>query len=88
MIICSAAILDGHMAALESLKVDQFLSKPYRPKELLNRIAIELNAAAPTARRVAREPLLPASRRADRHMRTPAGRIPCSSCLLSIYMRP
>ena len=57
VIICSAAILDGHMDALESLNVDQFLSKPYHPKELLNRIAIEFERAAHLARRVAREPV-------------------------------
>ena len=42
VIICSAAILDGHIAALSALHVDQFLSKPYHPAELLSRIAIEL----------------------------------------------
>jgi DNA-binding response OmpR family regulator len=42
IIICSAAILDGHTAALSALEVNQFLSKPYHPAELLNRIAIEL----------------------------------------------
>ena len=42
VIICSASILDGHIAALSALHVDQFLSKPYHPAELLSRIAIEL----------------------------------------------
>ncbi len=42
VIICSAAILDGHIAALAAMKVDQFLSKPYHPAELLSRITIEL----------------------------------------------
>lgn len=42
VIICSAAILDGHIAALAAMDVDQFLSKPYHPAELLNRITIEL----------------------------------------------
>jgi DNA-binding response OmpR family regulator len=46
VIICSAAILDGHIAALGALGVDQFLSKPYHPGELLSRIAIELDRAA------------------------------------------
>jgi DNA-binding response OmpR family regulator len=49
VIICSAAILDGHIAALSALGVDQFLSKPYHPGELLSRIAIELDRAAPGA---------------------------------------
>lgn len=43
VIICSAAILDSHVAALNSLGVDQFLSKPYHPAELLNRIALEVD---------------------------------------------
>ncbi len=42
VIICSAAILDGHIAALKAMQVTQFLSKPYHPAELLNRITIEL----------------------------------------------
>jgi len=45
VIICSAAILDGHIEALSELKVDQFLSKPYHPAELLSRIAIVLQRA-------------------------------------------
>ena len=64
VIICSAAILDGHMAALESLKVDQFLSKPYHPKELLNRIAIEFERAARTRGEAPENLCAPASRRA------------------------
>lgn len=43
VIVCSAAILDGHIAALSALHVDQFLTKPYHPAELLSRIASELN---------------------------------------------
>ncbi len=42
VIICSAAILDGHIAALSAMHVTQFLTKPYHPAELLNRITIEL----------------------------------------------
>jgi len=42
VIICSAAILDSHIAALAAMEVDQFLSKPYHPAELLSRITIEL----------------------------------------------
>lgn len=42
VIICSAAILDGHIAALAAMDVDQFLTKPYHPAELLSRITIEL----------------------------------------------
>jgi DNA-binding response OmpR family regulator len=43
VIICSAAILDGHVAALSALDVDNFLTKPYHPAELLSRISIELS---------------------------------------------
>src|SRR3954463_16468306 len=42
VIICSAAILDGHVAALQALGVNQYLTKPYHPSELLARIALEL----------------------------------------------
>ena len=66
VIICSAAILDGHMAALESLNVDQFLSKPYHPKELLNRIAIEFERAAHPRGESPEHLCALASRRADR----------------------
>lgn len=45
VIICSAAILDGHVAALAALEVDQFLSKPYHPAELLSRLALEIDRA-------------------------------------------
>ncbi len=46
VIICSAAILDGHIAALTAMHVTQFLSKPYHPAELLNRITIELQRSS------------------------------------------
>jgi DNA-binding response OmpR family regulator len=42
VLICSAAILDCHIAALVELEVDQFLTKPYHPLDLLRRIAEEL----------------------------------------------
>jgi DNA-binding response OmpR family regulator len=42
VIICSAAILDSDIAVLQELNVEQFLSKPYHPMELLVRIAHEL----------------------------------------------
>jgi DNA-binding response OmpR family regulator len=46
IIICSAAILDGHLQALTAMAVDQFLSKPYHPAELLRRIAAEIGRNA------------------------------------------
>jgi DNA-binding response OmpR family regulator len=45
VIICSAAILDDHCEALLALEVDQFLTKPYHPLELLRRITCELSRA-------------------------------------------
>jgi DNA-binding response OmpR family regulator len=45
VLICSAAILDWHEAELRDLRVDQFLTKPYHPLDLLDRIAIEMTRA-------------------------------------------
>jgi DNA-binding response OmpR family regulator len=42
VLICSAAILDWHVVALHDLDVDQFLTKPYHPLELLDRIGREM----------------------------------------------
>src|SRR5262249_50081563 len=38
VLICSAAILEDHLATLHALDVDQFLTKPYHPLELLERV--------------------------------------------------
>jgi DNA-binding response OmpR family regulator len=46
VLICSAAILDRHVAELTELNVDQFLTKPYHPLDLLDRIAREMSRAA------------------------------------------
>jgi DNA-binding response OmpR family regulator len=46
VLICSAAILDWHVAELHELNVDQFLTKPYHPLDLLDRIAREMSRAA------------------------------------------
>jgi len=64
VIICSAAILDSHIAALREMQVEQYLSKPYHPLDLLSRIAAELSQRR-RAGSIERAP----SRRAD-----PAGR--------------
>jgi DNA-binding response OmpR family regulator len=45
VLICSAAILDWHVAELHDLKVDQFLTKPYHPLDLLDRITMEMTRA-------------------------------------------
>ncbi len=44
VIICSAAILDDHFDALRAMGVEQFLTKPYHPMELVKRIAAESSA--------------------------------------------
>jgi DNA-binding response OmpR family regulator len=46
VLICSAAILDWHVAELLELEVDQFLTKPYHPLDLLDRIAREMARGA------------------------------------------
>ena len=46
VLICSAAILDSHIEALQALDVDQFLTKPYHPLELLERIGALIQPAA------------------------------------------
>jgi DNA-binding response OmpR family regulator len=48
VLICSAAILDRHVTELLELRVDQFLTKPYHPLDLLHRIAKELARRSPT----------------------------------------
>ena len=52
VLICSAAILDAHIVALHEMKVDQFLTKPYHPLDLLDRIHRELSR--PSSGRVTR----------------------------------
>ena len=46
VVICSAAVLDQEMSALRALGVEQFLSKPYHPTELIRRISDELRSFA------------------------------------------
>ncbi len=46
VLICSAAILDWHVAELRDLCVEQFLTKPYHPLDLLDRIAEEMTRGA------------------------------------------
>ena len=45
VIICSAAILESHIAKLRELNVEHFLSKPYHPLDLLDRIDVEMSLA-------------------------------------------
>jgi DNA-binding response OmpR family regulator len=42
VIICSAAILESHINVLREMQVEQFLTKPYHPLDLLRRIAAEI----------------------------------------------
>jgi DNA-binding response OmpR family regulator len=56
VIICSAAIIDAHLAKLRELNVQQFLTKPYHPRDLLDCIDAEIartDASCPRARRLA-----------------------------------
>jgi DNA-binding response OmpR family regulator len=70
IIICSAAILDGHIAAFAAMDVDQYLTKPYHPAELLSRITIELQRPTkPSA--VPAERVMGSSWRVDRESTPP-----------------
>jgi DNA-binding response OmpR family regulator len=42
VVVCSAAILDSDLVELREMQVEQFLSKPYHPAELVSRIRHEL----------------------------------------------
>jgi len=42
VMICSAAIVTEHEEALHRLGIDHFLTKPYHPEELLDRIRREI----------------------------------------------
>ncbi len=53
VLICSAAILDWHFAELRALDVDQFLTKPYHPLDLLDRIGHAMSRAAMRGERIA-----------------------------------
>ena len=46
MIICSAAILAEHEAALRRLGIDHFLTKPYHPEALLEQVVSRLAQVA------------------------------------------
>jgi len=43
VIICSAAILDDHITELHAMHVEQFLTKPYHPLDLLDLIVGEID---------------------------------------------
>jgi len=59
-VVCSASLLDSHLCELRALNVDQFLSKPYHPRDLLSRIRGEIDRG----RRPEHDPrLVPGSRR-------------------------
>jgi DNA-binding response OmpR family regulator len=82
IVICSAAILDVHVCALRDMQVDQFLSKPYHPLELLNRIAIELARSARAAAIETDRPIRPWFRRDD----APTGPVSSSHPLVKAPM--
>ena len=56
VIICSAAILESHITKLRELKVEQFLTKPYHPRDLLDRIDAEMSQRSPPRNRPASVP--------------------------------
>ena len=47
VLICSAAVLDSHLSALSALGVDQILTKPYHPTDLLKAIGSAGNRVPP-----------------------------------------
>jgi DNA-binding response OmpR family regulator len=49
-LVCSAAILDEYEAALRGMGVGRFLTKPYRPEDLVAHIAEELSGAGAAPR--------------------------------------
>ncbi len=49
VLICSAAILDWHVAELMELDVDQFLTKPYHPVDLIERIGAQISRQSMTS---------------------------------------
>lgn len=46
VIICSAAIIDHFLVSLREMNVEQFLTKPYHPRDLLERIDAEIAHAS------------------------------------------
>jgi DNA-binding response OmpR family regulator len=44
-VVCSASLLDSHICELRALCVDQFLSKPYHPRDLLSCVRGEIDRA-------------------------------------------
>lgn len=84
VVVCSAVILEGPLAALGAMGVTQFLSKPYHPAELLARIARARGAISET-KVAAREPLAPEGPRRLNPARHAAGpHAPCSMSSRSI----
>jgi DNA-binding response OmpR family regulator len=67
VLICSGAILDNHVAALHALNVDHFLTKPYHPLDLLERIAAEMSRETP----MQADPLSPALAGPSRRVEPP-----------------
>ncbi len=50
ILVCSAAILDPHFAALDELEIDRILTKPYLPARLLSEVC---SAVRPSSRAIA-----------------------------------
>jgi two-component system OmpR family response regulator len=84
VLICSAAILDNHLTALHAMDVHEFLTKPYHPLDLLNRIAFEMSRSDPieaeplpmaltTSGLASRAPYLPSPSRSNPGQATAVG---------------
>jgi DNA-binding response OmpR family regulator len=74
VLICSGAILDNHVAALHALNVDHFLTKPYHPLDLLERIAVEMSRDMPLQADSPSPATTEPSRRVEPQQRTPSQR--------------
>jgi DNA-binding response OmpR family regulator len=75
VIICSAAIVEPNMTRLREMNVEQFLTKPYHPRDLLDRIDFEIShahAACPESGGIATLSHGPAWRSAQGHSASPS----------------
>jgi DNA-binding response OmpR family regulator len=75
VIICSAAIVDANMKSLREMNVEQFLTKPYHPRDLLDRIDAEISQAQapfPDSDGPAPPPRTPAWKSAHGHSVSPS----------------
>jgi DNA-binding response OmpR family regulator len=72
ILVCSAAILAPHIAALDNLGVDRFLTKPYLPSRLLGEITKAMTEPSPTVRESRPGPVDPRRRTPSSHAPGPS----------------